>query len=154
MPSIKAKDAIEIHVDPQVVFDAVSNYKDISAWLPIYSCHYLNGEEVVEGLKVSHQYGKPPFVMSKFTRSIDTIIPGSRLEETYIDGDLRGAGIWSFDKSELGTIASYECEVTSQKMFAHITFTIFGKNAHSNVYKPLLKKLKAHCEAMIKVSEQ
>lgn len=148
MPSISAKDEIEIFVAPEVVFRVVSDYEGIGSWLPVYSCKYLNGTTVAEGLEVYHQYGKPPFVMSKFTRVIDKIVAGSRLEETYIDGDLRGTGIWSFQKSDSGTIASYECDVSSQTWFPHITFSLFGKNAHSNVYRPLLKKLKSHCEAL------
>lgn len=148
MPSIKAKDEIEIGVDPEVVFRVVSNYEGIGSWLPIYSCKYLNGSILTEGLEVYHQYGRPPFVMSRFTRIIDKIVPDIRLEETYIDGDLRGTGIWSFHKSDCGTVASYECNVSSQAWLPHITFSLFGKNAHSNVYRPLLKKLKSHCEAL------
>ena len=148
MPRIKAKDQIEIKASPEVVFNVVSDYQNISAWLPVYCCVYLNGSVFTEGLEVSHQYGKPPFIMSKFIRVIDKITTDNKLEETYIGGDLRGVGVWRFDKTESGTIASYECEVTSQKWLPHITFTLFGKNAHSNVYKPLLKKLKTYCESL------
>ena len=148
MPSIRAKDEIEIGVSPEVVFDVVSNYQGITEWLPAYTCEYLNGTKVAEGLQVYHQYGSPPFVMSRFTRQIDKIVPGSRLEERYIDGDLSGKGIWRFEKSPSGTIASYECDVASQLWLGHIAFTVLGKHAHSSVYKSILKKLKAHCEAL------
>ncbi|CAA0099144.1 Uncharacterised protein [Halioglobus japonicus] len=133
MPSIRAKDEIAIHVDPDVVFGVVSDYINITTWLPVYTCRYLNGRDVVEGLKVCHQYGKPPFVMSRFTRIINKVVPGRRLEETYVDGDLRGTGIWSFEKTDHGTLASYECDVTSQTWLPHIMFMLFGAGAHTNV---------------------
>lgn len=148
MPRIQALDEIEIHVPAEIVFNVVSDYENINSWLPIYSCKYLNGATLHEGLKVYHQYGKPPFVLSRFTRVIDKFIPNDTLEESYIDGDLRGSGKWLFKKTDNGTRVSYECDVTSQAWFGHITFTLFGKNAHSNVYKPLLQKLKAHCETL------
>lgn len=148
MPSIAAKDEIEIGVEPDIAFRVVSDYENISSWLPIYKCEVLDGSVVREGAKVLHQYGTPPFVMSRFTRMINRIVPNERLEETYIDGDLKGHGIWEFQKSKNGTVVSFACNVTSQTWFPHITFSIFGKNAHSNVYKPLLKKLKAHCESL------
>lgn len=148
MPSISTRDEIVIHATSDLIFSIVSDYENISSWLPVYSCKYLNGTKVTEGLKVYHQYGRPPFVMSKFTRVINKVIPGYRLEETYIDGDLKGTGVWSFEKSDHGTITAYECNVTSQRLLPHIAFSLFGKNAHSIVYKPLLKKLKSHCEAL------
>jgi len=148
MPSITASDDIEIEVSPDTAYNVVSDYENIHVWLPIYECRILNGNEVVEGAVISHRYGKPPFVMSQFDRVIDRMVPGQRLEETYIAGDLLGKGVWAFDESGEGTIVSYSCQVTSQTWFPHITFSLFGKNAHSNVYKPLLKKLKQHCESL------
>ena len=148
MPRIIAKDEIEIEVSPDVVFGVVSDYEGISTWLPAYSCKYLNGDKARKGLKVYHQYGKLPLVRSRFTRVIDKVVPGRALEERYIDGDLEGEARWSFVKSENGTVAAYECDVTSKRLLPHITFIIFGKRPHSFVYKSLLKKLKAHCESL------
>lgn len=133
MLSIHARDEIEILVTPEEAFRTVSDYEGIGFWLSEYSCKYLNGNSLAEGLEVYHQYVKPLFAMSKFTRVIDKNVPGLRLEAPYIDGDLRGTGIWSLLESERGAVVAYECDVTSQAWFPHV--------------KSLLRKLKSHCEA-------
>ena len=148
MPHISAIDEIEINAEPSVVFDVVSNYEKIHLWAPDYQCSIADGGSIREGAKVYHRLGKSPRARTKFTRSIDRIVTNQRLEESYIEGDLKGTGVWTFDKTQNGTRVSYGCEVRSQTLIMHVGFILLGAKAHSNIYQKMLKKLKSHCEAL------
>lgn len=148
MPSIDCVDEIEIAAPAEQVFRTVLNYPEWQNWIPIYKCSLLNGDKIDAGSKIHHQYGYNPLILSNFIRSIESITPNKRIEEAYIDGDLLGKGIWQFTENNGATTASFHCMVTSNKVFPHISFFLMGKSAHRNVYKPLLKKLKAHCESL------
>lgn len=148
MPYIDCLDEIEINAPASAVFDVVSNYPEWEKWIPIYKCHLLNSDTIGVGTQVHHQYGYKPIILSDFIRRIDAIDENHSIEESYISGDLLGKGIWQFKEVSNKTLASYHCMVKSNKPFAHISFLLMGKMAHRNVYKPLLEKLKAHCERL------
>lgn len=146
MPSIDVIDTIEIDAEPSLVFEVVADYAGISTWLPIYRCELLDAQVLEVGTTVRHRYGYPPFIISDFTRRVDSIDPGRGLQESYIDGNLRGTGTWRFEAKGNLTRASYHCKVNSHSLGTHISFMLFGNQAHSGVYKPLLSALKQHCE--------
>lgn len=148
MPYIDCTDEVEINTPVSTVFNVVSNYPEWHTWIPIYRCFLIEGDAVKAGSKVNHQYGYKPLILSNFTRSIDKIIPNERLEESYIEGALSGKGIWEFSEAEGKTKASYRCMVHSKTLFTHLSFLLMGEKAHSNTYKPLLEKLKSHCESL------
>ncbi len=147
MASIDVIDSIRIRAEPEQVFNTVADYPGIGRWLPVYRCRLIDAEQLAEGVLVEHRYGYPPFVLSRFTRRVERIVAGSRLEERYVDGDLRGSGVWSFERDGDHTVAAYHCQVTANTLFTRLSFLLLGKRAHSNVYQPLLAALKAHCEA-------
>jgi ribosome-associated toxin RatA of RatAB toxin-antitoxin module len=148
MPSIDCIDEITINAPASVVFDVVSNYSHWKQWIPIYNCSLLNSQQVEVGAKIHHQYGYKPFILSDFIRKIDAIEANELIEESYIEGDLLGKGCWRFIDNNNKTVVSYHCVVTSNTPLAHLSFLLLGKMAHRSVYKPLLKKLKKHCESL------
>lgn len=149
MPTIDCLGEIEINAQLSVVFDVVSNYPGWNQWIPIYNCTLLDSKSIEVGAKVLHQYGYKPIIFSNFVRSIDAIVRNQSMEESYIEGDLIGKGVWRFEARNNKTIASYHCMVKSNTLFTHLSFLLMGKMAHRNIYKPLLKKLKSHCESLI-----
>ena len=148
MPSIDCLDEIEINVPVAVVFDVVSNYSGWNQWIPIYNCSLLDSQSFEVGATIRHQYGYKPIIFSEFIRSIDGITSNQSIEESYIEGDLIGKGVWRFEERNNKTIASYHCMVKSNKLFTHLSFLLMGKRAHRNIYKPLLKQLRSHCESL------
>ena len=148
MTAIDVTDSIEINAAPETVFNVISDYGNQHVWLPIYKCIVQSGGKIAEGTTVEHIYGKPPFILSHFVRRIDKIIPGSRLEESYIDGDLRGSGVWTFEKTANGTRAAYHCMVDGNTWFTRLSFKFMGNKAHSNTYQQLLAALKQYCEQL------
>ena len=153
MPYIDCSDEIEIDAPASVVFGVVLNYPNWKQWIPVYNCTPIDSQSIEVGAKVHHQYGYRPLILSDFIRSIDAITPSQSIEESYIEGDLIGKGVWRFKEKNNKTIASYHCMVKSNKLFAHISFLLMGEMAHRNVYKPLLKKLKSHCESLQVIDE-
>lgn len=147
MTAIDVKDSIEINAPPDAVFEVISNYGSKQKWFPNYRCVIQNADKIAEGVTVEHIYGKP-FVLSRFTRRIDKIVPGHRLEESYIDGDLRGTGVWTFEKKGNGTLASFHCKVDGNTWFTRVSFRLIGNKAHSDTYQKLLKALKYYCEKL------
>lgn len=148
MTAIDVIDSIEINTSPETVFNVIADYGNMHKWFPVYNCKVLNANKIAEGVTVEHIYGKPPFVLSHFIRRIDRIVPGSRLEESYIDGDLRGTGVWTFEKKGNATIVAYDCKVDGSTWFTRLSFKLIGNSAHSNTYQKLLKALKQHCESL------
>lgn len=142
MPSITATDSIEISASPQTVFGVIADYSNIHTWHLGYKCDVLDTGSIKEGSKVAHRVGN----MVKFTRRIDSITPNERLEESYISGDLRGKGVWTFDATDTGTLATFECNVASKAWLPHIGFLLTGSKGHKDAYKKLLNDLKKHCE--------
>ena len=148
MPSIDCLDHIEIQAPAALVYRVVSDYANWSQWNPSYNCYLLDAEVVTEGARVHHQFGKKPFILSDFIRRVDVMCEAEGLEETYLEGDLVGTGVWQFEEREGVTRAAYHCKVDSNTAMTHISFLLLGGKAHSNVYQALLKRLKAHCEAL------
>jgi len=137
-----AKDEIEINASPQTVFDAISDYGNIHSWMSGYKCNVSHEGPLQEGHKVFHQFGK----MVKFTREIDRIVSGKRIEESYVEGDLKGTGVWTFKEIENGTLVSFDCNVSSQALLTHIGILLTGNKSHKDVYAKILASLKKHCE--------
>jgi len=146
MTVIDVKDSIEINCSPETVFNVISDYNNQNKWFPVYRCVIRNSDSIYEGAVVDHIYGKPPFVLGRFTRVVNRIFYGSRLEESYIEGDLRGTGVWTFEKENGKTIASFLCQVNGNTLSTKLMFKLMGNNAHSNTYVKLLAALKIHCE--------
>ncbi|MBM7423182.1 SRPBCC family protein [Spongiibacter marinus] len=145
--NIDVVDSIHIRAPAQRVFATVANYPAIANWFPPYSCSVEGGGDIKEGALVQHCYGRPPFVLSRFTRRIERIVDGERIEERYIDGDLRGTGVWCFEQHGQETLASYHCRVEALSWFARLGFVLQGSRAHSEVYQQYLAALKQQCEA-------
>lgn len=148
MPAIECTDEIVIDAAPAVIFDVIADYPNWSRWNPPYSCEFIGPGGMREGAKVQHQYGRKPFVLSRFVRTVDAIHPGERLEESYVEGDLIGNGVWEFKSEGESTKVSYYCNVRSNTAMTHMSFLLMGRQAHSGVFKTLLKRLKAHCESL------
>ena len=146
MASIDVVDSIKITAEPAAVFAVISDYANITEWLPIYRCTLRDASAIAPGVEVEHRYGYPPLILSRFTRRIDRIVPDSSIEESYIDGDMVGTGVWRFEKDGEGTLASYHCKVEANSLVTRLVFTLNGSNAHSNTYESLLKALKKRCE--------
>ena len=144
MPSMSAIDEIEINASPETVFGVVSDYGNAHIWLQNYQCKIIGDNPIAEGSKISHQVGK----MVKFIRRIDKITAGERLEESYIEGDLKGTGVWNFTPTDNGTLASFTCKVSSKSWLTHIGFIVAGAKGHKDAYKKILADLKEHCEAL------
>lgn len=146
MTAIDVKDCVEINCSPETVFNVVSDYSNQNKWFPIYRCVIRGGDKIYEGAIVEHIYGNPPFILGRFTRKVNKIVYGSRLEESYIDGDLRGIGIWTFEEVNGNTRASFLCQVNGNTLSTKLMFKVMGNNAHSHTYVKLLAALKNHCE--------
>lgn len=84
MSAIDSKDSIEINCRAEKVFNVVSDYNYQNRWFPGYRCKIRNSESIFEGAIVDHIYGKPPFILGRFTRRIEKIDYPFRLEESYI----------------------------------------------------------------------
>jgi len=148
MSAIDSKDSIEINCRAEKVFNVVSDYNYQNRWFPGYRCKIRNSESIFEGAIVDHIYGKPPFILGRFTRRIEKIDYPFRLEESYISGDLRGTGIWTFEESSGKTTASFFCRVDGNTLSTWLLFKIRGNRAHSDIYAKLLSALKSHCEEL------
>lgn len=147
MSCIDTVDRIDIRAPKQRVYDVVSNYPAITSWFPIYRCRLLDGTEVREGSRVEHILGKPPYaVLNRIVRTVQRMVPGERLEETYDEGDLIGRGTWTFDEHNGITTAAYHCAVRGNTRSMRMTFKLTGSFGHNLVYGRLLAALKKHCE--------
>lgn len=146
MASIDVVDSIQINAKPEDVYAVIADYANITDWLPIYRCTLRDADQIAEGVEVEHRYGYPPLILSSFTRRIDRVVVGKRLEESYIDGAMLGTGIWSFEASGEQTTVSYHCKVKSNSLLTKVMFRLNGAQAHSNTYETLLKALKKRCE--------
>ncbi|MBW1686280.1 MAG: hypothetical protein JRS35_14595 [Deltaproteobacteria bacterium] len=154
MSTIDTVDRIDIRAPKQHVYDVVSNYPAITSWFPIYHCRLLDGTEVREGSRVEHIVGKPPYaVLNRFIRTVQRMVPGERLEETYDEGDLVGNGTWTFDERNGITTTAYHCAVRGNTLFLRMTFKLTGSLGHNLVYGRLLGALKKHCERAAPVDE-
>ncbi|MEM1113062.1 MAG: SRPBCC family protein [Pseudomonadota bacterium] len=148
MPTIDCVDDIEIAAPASLVYQVIADYPNWTRWFPAYHCEILEGDGVEVGARIHHQYGRKPMVLSDFVRVIDKMVPGERLEESYVEGDLIGTGIWEFTEEGSMTRAAYHCAVRSNRFMTHLAFLIAGQRGHSGVYQNLLQSLKAHCEAL------
>lgn len=148
MPYIDCTDIIEINSSVETVFNTVADYANWNVWNPIYQCTIEGANKIEVGSIVNHQYGKKPFVLSKFSRSIDGITPNEKIEESYVKGDLLGKGEWQFTPKGNTTIASYTCKINSNTLVTHISFALIGKLSHRIGFIPVLKNLKKHCESL------
>lgn len=146
MASIDCLDKITIAAPIEQVFETVLNYPRWHTWFPVYRCDLVKGEQIAIGSHIRHRFGYKSVAISEFLRSIDSITPNQQIHESYIGGDLLGTGIWEFTEQNGLTTASYHCMVTSNNPVLHISFLLIGKMSHRAIYKPLLKKLKMHCE--------
>lgn len=147
MPAIDVVDDIVINAPPSVPFKLVFDYLDWNTWNPIYRCELVEGQAVGEGAVLSHRYGYPPLILSSFLRRIDRVVENERLEESYIDGDLVGTGVWMFEDLGNGsTRVAYDCKVRSNRFLSHIALALGGTKGHSDVYQKLLAKMKELCE--------
>ncbi len=147
MPAIDCLDEIEISATPARIYALVSDYPGWQDWNPLYRCELIDAVELEEGVQVQHTYGYPMLVLSSFVRRIDRVVPGECLEESYIDGDLIGTGVWRFEATGDKTRLSYHCKVRSNTFRAHVSLALAGGRGHSNVYQSMFKKVKALCEA-------
>ena len=147
MASIDVVDSIKINAKPEDVYEVIADYANITDWLPIYRCTLRDADRIAEGVEVEHRYGYPPLILSSFTRRIDRMVVGKRIQESYIDGAMLGTGIWNFEAEGDQTIASYHCKVEANSLITKVMFTLNGAKAHSNSYETFLKALKARCES-------
>ena len=90
--------------------------------------------------------GKPPVVLTRFIRTVQRMVPGERIEETYDEGDLVGNGTWTFDQSGNVTTAAFRCDVTAQALSMKLAFSTSGSLGHNVIYGRILAALKNKCE--------
>ena len=109
----------------------------------------IGGGEVVEGARLRHELKAPGSpVISRFTRTLESIRSPRTIEESYDDGDLVGTGRWTFEALAPNTTrVSFHCKVKSNTWLMHIGFAIAGKKGHNMVYTQILDALKKKCEA-------
>jgi hypothetical protein len=134
MTAIDVKDSVEINCSPETVFNVISDYNNQNKWFPVYRCVIRGADKIYEGAIVEHIYGKPPFILGRFTRKVNKIVYGSCLEESYIE-EVNGK-----------TRASFLCKVNGNTLSTKLMFKVMGNNAHSNTYVKLLVALKNYCE--------
>ncbi len=149
MPSIDTSDSIEINADARKIFDVILNYPEMHTWFPTYRCTLIDaapGARVKEGSRLNHAVGKPPFVMSRFVRTVRKIVPGKRIEETYDEGQLKGTGVWTFEQQGKTTRVTYYCAVESVGLMMHVGFLLTGAKGHNMLYQQLLRALKKRVE--------
>ena len=147
MPSIDTTDSIEINAPAQKIYRTVINYPMMNTWLSWYHCRLIQGERVEEGARIEHVVGKPPWlIINRFIRTVQRIVPGERIEETYDEGDLIGTGVWRFIEKGQTTTASYHCAVRANTLSVHLAFLLTRSAGHNVVYGRLLRALKTHCE--------
>ena len=85
-------------------------------------------------------------VLSQFIRRIDRIEEGQRLEESYIEGDLLGTGVWTFIAEGEGCRVAFNCTVKGNTFGAKLGIWLTGAKLHNKFYQNLLTHLKAHLE--------
>lgn len=147
MPSIDCTDEIDIDAPAELVFRTVADYANWHDWMPMFQCELIDASEIAPGVRVRHRYGPPRLTLNSFVREVRKVTPYERIEESYVEGDLIGDGTWTFTAVPGGTRASYHCVVRSNTLMAHISLMLAGEKGHKGVYKTLLEKLKARCEA-------
>ena len=137
----------EINAPAQMVYETVLNYPQMNTWFPLYHCRLIEGEQVAQGARIEHVIGKPPrLVFNRFIRTIQHIVPGETIAETYDEGDLIGTGTWRFEQNGPLTTASFHCAVSANTLSLHLSFLLTRSAGHNFVYRKILKALKAHCE--------
>lgn len=147
MPSIDVTDSILVRAPEAKVFETILDYPAFESWIPTYSCRVKSqGGKVEEQALVEHTIKTPFGVSQKLTRRIDRITPTRKIEESYVEGDLAGTGIWHFTPEGDGTRVSYECQVHSTSFLMGIGLLLGGKRGHSMVYQQLLRALRRRCE--------
>lgn len=151
MPAINVIDRIYINAPAELVYQTVADYRNITRWFPLAQCTLINASRLEEGVKVKHVYGYPPLMkVSTFTRQIDRMVPNQWIEESYIEGDLRGTGVWNFTEQDGKTLAAFHCDVSAKTFITKMAFMSAGSLSHRMAYKQLLKALKVFCEQKVK----
>ena len=143
MPSFETVDSREIDAPAESLFAIILDYPRMREWYPRYVIDVIGGGPVQEGAQLSHELaakGSP--VKSRFTRTIVSIDPGRKIEETYDGGDLVGTGRWEFEPlAESRTRVSFFCAVRSNSLLMHLGFLLGGERGHNMVYQDVLAAL-------------
>ncbi len=149
MAAIDTVDSIEINAPAIEVFKTVLDYPNTNSWFPMLHCRQVDnpGAKIEEGSRIEHLFGKPPYlVIDRFTRTIQYISIGDRIEETYDEGDLIGKGIWTFSENAGITTAAFHCAVKANVLSLQLTFLFSGARGHKLMFGRILKALKRQCE--------
>ncbi len=145
MPSLSAIDEAYIEAEPLDIYELIADYNAMNSWFPKCKCTVLDGKKIAKGCRVKHEVGEKR-VFSRFTRRIDKIKKGRRIEESYIAGDILGTGIWTFTPEGTGTRIAYDCKVKGNSFMSNFGILLTRSKAHSAFYQDLFKHLKAHAE--------
>ena len=145
MATMTAIDDMYIAATPARAFATIAAYNGMNDWFPEYQCQIIDADSISEGCLVRHRVGKKR-ALSQFIRRIDRIEDGQRLEESYIEGDLLGTGVWTFTAEGDGCRVAYDCTVTANTFGAKLGIWLTGAKLHNKFYQNLLTHLKAHLE--------
>ena len=143
MASISVIDDTYIEATPQAVFDIISDYGRMNEWFDQCRCTVLNNDTIKPGSLIRHEVGAKR-VLTRFTRRIDKIDKGKRIEESYIEGDLIGTGVWSFTPEGSGTRVAFDCRVKGNSLMSNFGLLLTGSKMHSVFYQDMFKSLKTH----------
>ncbi|MGC6472483.1 MAG: SRPBCC family protein [Parvibaculales bacterium] len=143
MASISVIDDAYIHAAPPAVYAVITDYARMNSWFAQCACTVEGDSPVHEGTLVRHAVGEKR-VLTRFTRRIDKMLQNERIEESYIDGDLIGTGVWTFTPEGEGTRVAFDCRVKGNSLMSNFGLWLTGSRMHSKFYQDMFTDLNAH----------
>ena len=143
MASISVIDEAYIQAPPATVYAVITDYAYMNSWFAQCACTVESDAPIAEGTLVHHAVGEKR-VLTRFTRRIDKIQQNQRIEESYIDGDLIGTGVWTLTPEGYGTRLAFDCCVKGNSLMSNFGLWLTGSKMHSKFYQDLFSALNAH----------
>lgn len=143
MASISVIDEAYIDAAPVAVYAVITDYANMNNWFVQCKCTLAAGDTIHEGSLVHHEVGEKR-VLTRFTRRIDKMEQNVRIEESYIEGDLIGTGVWTLTPEGDGTRLAFDCRVKGNSLMSNFGLLLTGSKMHSKFYQDLFAALNAH----------
>jgi len=144
MASISVIDEAYIDATPADVYAVIADYNGMNSWFAQCKCTVLEGDSPISvGSLIRHEVGEKR-VLTRFTRRIDALQENTRIEESYIDGDLIGTGVWTFTPEGGGTRLAFDCRVAGNSLMSNFGLWLTGSKMHSKFYQDLFSDLNSH----------
>ncbi|MFC1973834.1 SRPBCC family protein [Chloroflexota bacterium] len=139
MTKYDVTDEAIINASPDVVYNAVIDEMDgkTNWWMPYHSTKLCAGDSYGK-VGVIHDstvriHGKLPI---KFTTKTVEVKNNEMIRVDYVDGALRGQGLWEFESLEGKTKLSYRWQTSPSGLLRRILAPILPyKKSHSDVMK-------------------